>query len=797
MAFKRYCGLRFLCVVTLLMFMAGGALAEEMAATSGLTPDSPFAAPRLDEWKVIGPGGGGGQFNPTISPIDPNVVLINCDMTGAYITKDGGQTWRMFNGRTVSRFFVLDPNDINIMYSNRVGLMRSADGGQTWDLVFPNADNFKQLVISDDHAGEWIVTKDGSRTSISTLAVDPSDSKTLYAVMTDAGQTALRISRDWGKTWDKEEVLPAGGQKIYIDPKSLPTDRTIYIVGAASVSVRERGKWRHQNGPEGVTRFGTVSGGFGEDGKLLVYGVAARGWRRETGGKMGIFVTTNGGASWKDVTSAFMSNAAQGAQLPSMNAIATCQTNPKVAYLSYQDLNVGPANGGMVLGVAKTANGGASWELVWKDTEEKAGSMVKTAWLTDEYGPGWGESPFNLCVAPTDAEICYGTDFGRTVRTTDGGKTWVEIYSKRASNGAWSTTGLDVTTCYGVHFDPFDPKHIFISYTDIGLFYSEDFGTTWLMPAGIPRGWRNTTYWMQMDPEVKGRMWATMSSVHDLPRPKMWRRGMGHRGGVTVSDDAGATWRASSEGMPETNATHIILDPGSPAGARVLYVAGFGTGVWKSADDGKTWTLKNRGIPGEEPFAWRLAQNSKGRLYLIVARKTEEGEIGDAGDGALYTSNNAAESWSKITLPAGCNGPNGLFIDPKDDNRLLLAAWGRSLPEGGAYGGIFLSTDAGKSWKHVLSEDQYIYDVTGDARDANVLYACGFGSSVWRSEDRGETWNRIKGFNFKWGHRVISDPYNADKIFVSTFGGSVWYGPAKGDPKSLEDIPSGPLAFTK
>jgi len=58
-------------------------------------------AVRPGDFKVLGPGGGGAMFNPTISPHDSNTVLISCDMTGAYITHDGGQSWRMFNLRGV------------------------------------------------------------------------------------------------------------------------------------------------------------------------------------------------------------------------------------------------------------------------------------------------------------------------------------------------------------------------------------------------------------------------------------------------------------------------------------------------------------------------------------------------------------------------------------------------------------------------------------------------------------------------------------------------------------------------
>ena len=75
-----------------------------------------FAA-RPGDFRVIGPGGGGAMFHPTISPHDVNTVLIACDMTGAYITHDGGRSWRMFNLRGVVSFFVFDPMDPKTMYA--------------------------------------------------------------------------------------------------------------------------------------------------------------------------------------------------------------------------------------------------------------------------------------------------------------------------------------------------------------------------------------------------------------------------------------------------------------------------------------------------------------------------------------------------------------------------------------------------------------------------------------------------------------------------------------------------------
>jgi photosystem II stability/assembly factor-like uncharacterized protein len=101
-------------------------------------------------------------------------------------------------------------------------------------------------------------------------------------------------------------------------------------------------------------------------------------------------------------------------------------------------------------------------------------------------------------------------------------------------------------------------------------------------------------------------------------------------------------------------------------------------------------------------------------------------------------------------------------------------------------GGIFLSNDGGKSWRQVLDRDRHVYDITIDPRSSKILYASGFESSAWRSADRGEHWTRIPGFNFKWGHRVIPDPKDANSIYVTTFGGSVWHGRVDGKPAIVD-----------
>jgi len=174
-------------------------------------------------------------------------------------------------------------------------------------------------------------------------------------------------------------------------------------------------------------------------------------------------------------------------------------------------------------------------------------------------------------------------------------------------------------------------------------------------------------------------------------------------------------------------------------------------------------------------------------LYLVVARRSENGRIGDEDDGALYVSDDATERWTRVALPSGTNGPTGLLIDPADPRRMCLSAWGVYRADGDSGGGILMSTDAGKSWRPIFDHGQHVYDVSIDPR-TGTLYACGFDQAAWRSLDRGETWTRIRGFNFKWGHRVIPDPADPTRIYITTFGGGVWHGPAAGDPDAVEDV---------
>jgi photosystem II stability/assembly factor-like uncharacterized protein len=723
---------------------------------------------------------------------------VSSDMTGSYVSEDGGSSWRMFNLGGVVKFFVCDPRNADVVYARTAGLWRSADRGRAWHLVYPSLAGAERR-LEGDHADEYLVTPAGKAPAVRALVVDPDDSRTLYALIAGESEHGLFISRDWGKTWRRETILPVEAEQplsmhqaqILIDPRSPASNRSIFVIGLHSAHIRQNSEWREYPGPENA-KFHSVAAGFPRGGgDPVVLALGGKTWRGGESAPARIFRSTDGGRSWQRIEDRFLRSVKGDASRLELRAIAVSPSNPAVSYLSFRGAPAGEARDGELMGVARSSDTGESWQVVWGDQGKTAAGNVADAWINQRFGPGWGENPFQLAVDPNNADVVFGTDFGRTMRTTNGGGAWEGVYS-RCRDGACSTTGLDVTSTYSVHFDPFQPKRLFVSYTDIGLFGSEDGGTTWSSATrnGVPQRWVNTTYWMEFDPKVEGLAWAAMSGTHDLPRPKMWRRQDPQKftGGVVMSRDGGRSWTVSNEGIGEAAITHLLLDPDSAPQNRTLYACAFGKGVFASTDNGRTWTRKNDGLLSRQPFAWRMARDRQGALYLVIARRSENGSIGNEDDGALFRSRNRVASWERVPLPQGCNGPTSVVIDPKDDNRICLAAWGRAVKNAADVGGgIYLSTDGGQSWRQALASDQHIHDVTIDP-ETNMYFAAGFESSAYRSDDRGQTWKRIPGLNFKWQRRVVPDPARHGMIYLTTFGGSVWYGPASGDPRAQEDI---------
>jgi hypothetical protein len=383
------------------------------------------------------------------------------------------------------------------------------------------------------------------------------------------------------------------------------------------------------------------------------------------------------------------------------------------------------------------------------------------------------------------------------MKTIDGGRTWSGVYSHTLPGGAAVSTGLDVTTTYGVHFDPYDRKHLAVSCTDIGYQHSFDGGKSWIRSVtGVPADWVNTCYWVAFDPAVPNKCWAGWSGIHDLPRGKMTRDPQWKakcRGGICVSLDGGRTWKPSVTGMGfDAPVTSVVVDPHSPVGKRVLFATVYNKGLFKSVDDGRTWKLHNKGI-GDNTCAFEITLAGNGDLYLVVS-PTPDPVAGAPRfyPGALYKSTDGAESWQLLRVVAGDTlFPSGIGVDPLNPRRIFLACWsditlgdlfGAVVRKTGGDrnivlpGGIFRSEDGGQTWVSLVGPREYVYDVTVDGHHPGRVYANTFMGKALRSDDQGNTWRTIRGYDFHWGHRVLVDENDPEQVYMTTYGSGIWHG---------------------
>lgn len=188
------------------------------------------------------------------------------------------------------------------------------------------------------------------------------------------------------------------------------------------------------------------------------------------------------------------------------------------------------------------------------------------------------------------------------------------------------------------------------------------------------------------------------------------------------------------------------------------YYAGYtGGGVWKTENSGENWTNISDGyfrVGSIGDIA--VSESDPNVVYVGSGEHAVRGVMTSYGDG-VYKSTDAGKTWKNIGLEK-TRHISDVLIHPNDDNTVYVAAQGAvhgSSPERGVY----KSTDGGQNWKKVLfiDENTGISSLVMDHSNPRILYAAswehrrlpwyvgsgGPGSSVYKSTDGGESWNKI------------------------------------------------------
>jgi photosystem II stability/assembly factor-like uncharacterized protein len=230
-----------------------------------------------------------------------------------------------------------------------------------------------------------------------------------------------------------------------------------------------------------------------------------------------------------------------------------------------------------------------------------------------------------------------------------------------------------------------------------------------------------------------------------------------------------------------------------------------GAGIYKTTDGGKTWTLM--GLPGTNTIARIVIHPENTNIVYVAASGHEWTPNPDRG---VFRTTDGGQTWQKVLFVDQETGAIDLVMDPSDPNTLYAATWQRTrrkwhtpatFPHYSG-SGIWKSTDAGNTWKPInngLVEARYRGRIGIDiARSRpNVLYAVidnheiaraaepgrhhpysGLpaeplirGATVYRSDDRGDSWRRVSEFEDYWAgfgyafSQIRVDPKNENKIY--------------------------------
>ena len=254
-------------------------------------------------------------------------------------------------------------------------------------------------------------------------------------------------------------------------------------------------------------------------------------------------------------------------------------------------------------------------------------------------------------------------------------------------------------------------------------------------------------------------------------------------GGVWKTLNNGTTWTPVFDDEGSYSIGAIVLDPKNPLTVWVgtgennsQRSVSYGNGVYRSDDGGKTW--KNVGLKTSEHIG-RIAIDPKDSNTVYVAA---QGPLwGPGGERGLFKTIDGGKTWKSILSISENTGVTDIVIDPQNPETLYAAAYQRrrhmwTLIDGGPESAIYKSTDAGASWSKLKAglptTEMGRIGLAVSPVDSNVVYATVEAADrkggIFRSSDRGGSWERRNEFDVAamYYARIVADPKDVDRIYV-------------------------------
>jgi photosystem II stability/assembly factor-like uncharacterized protein len=228
-------------------------------------------------------------------------------------------------------------------------------------------------------------------------------------------------------------------------------------------------------------------------------------------------------------------------------------------------------------------------------------------------------------------------------------------------------------------------------------------------------------------------------------------------GGVWKTLNAGVTWEPVFDDQPSYSIGCVTIDPCNP---HTIWVgtgenvggrhAGYGDGVYRSTDGGKTW--KNMGLQQSERISEIIVHPENSNTLFVAAQGPLWSKGGERG---LYKSDDGGESWRLVLSDNEWTGVTDIALDPGDPNTMYAATWQRhrtvaAYMGGGPGSGIHRSSDGGETWERLSTglpkSNMGKIGIGVSPFDSDIVYAAieldRRTGGVYISRDRGSSWTK-------------------------------------------------------
>jgi photosystem II stability/assembly factor-like uncharacterized protein len=256
-------------------------------------------------------------------------------------------------------------------------------------------------------------------------------------------------------------------------------------------------------------------------------------------------------------------------------------------------------------------------------------------------------------------------------------------------------------------------------------------------------------------------------------------------GGVWISNNGGVTWRPVFDNEAIASIGALAINQANPdiiwvgtGESNVRNSTSIGGGIYKSVDGGQSWRLM--GLPDSERIDRIALHPTDPDIVYVAAMGTLWGPNSERG---VYKTTNGGETWERILYVDQLTGATDIKLDPTNPDKLYAGMWQfRRWPyffkSGGPGSGMYISYDAGNTWKEKTEEDGLPEGELGrmvfamSVSEPKRVYALveADKSALIVSYDGGEKWSKVnEAYNISdrpfYYTEIAIDPFNANLVY--------------------------------